>query len=112
MAHALLADGKTLVDLKGATIQAGDGELFAALVAGGDSNANRTPDVSVSSSVRVPLLGLVNRAPVTRDLPVDQLLALAQTVAPALSAVPGVGPAVATAVTEGIAIARAIFRKF
>lgn len=112
MAKALLADGKTLVDLKGATIQAGDGEKFAALMSGGDANANSIPDFTLTHSVRVPLIGRIDSAPATHDLPVDQVLAFLQTASPALAAVPGVGPAISAGVAEGLVLARAVFKKF
>lgn len=100
------------VDLSGCTINCGEKDKFAALTYGGDLNSNSTPDFTATTSVRLPFFGVVSRAPETRDLPVDQALAMAQAASGALVAVPGVGTTVAGVERQVIGMMRAVFRKF
>lgn len=99
------------VDLKGASVQAGEGEAFAVLISAGDADKDGNPDVTVAPSVNIPFLGAQSLPPKTFNVPMDQALALVQAAAPALSAVPGAGPLVAEGVKDGAALARFLFKK-
>lgn len=101
MAKAKLANGN-IVDLAGATITPGDGEVAAILLSMGDANKNGKIDVSraggLHSPFPIPLIGQdFTLKPETEDAPLEKVLSFLDLGASALAGVPTVGPGAAVA---------------
>lgn len=101
------------VDLAGAKALPGNGELFGAIVSGGDADKDGNPDVTVATFVHIPVVNhtiTLEKGPL--NIPADKAFELLAAAAQAATPIPGVGVAVAGVIRAAAMLLRMALGKF